>query len=175
MEQFASSEKFFTQSVWGILILGAVGSIVGAFIIYLVKKIFAHINSNKQKYLNSFLYKYFIHFNISDKLSRKLNPSQDAKYIAWCISEFSDFICSSLSLGLILCFTAIVVLFFGIDRPILLSVLISIIILLANLCLKNLVSTIGLIDRNIWTAHKEIKNSQPTNYDEFEKSCKEKS
>jgi ABC-type multidrug transport system fused ATPase/permease subunit len=175
VEQFALSEKFFTQSVWGILILGAVGSIVGAFIIYLVKKIFNHINSNKQKYLASFLYKYFIHVNISEKLSCKLHPSQDAKYIAWCISEFSYFICSFLSLGLLLFFTAIVVLFFGIDRPILLSVLISIIILLVHFYFKSLVSTIGLIDDNIWSAYKEIKNSQSTNYDEFEKSCKEKS
>jgi len=175
VEQIALSEKFFTQTVWGILILGAAGSIVGAFIIYLVKILFTHINTNKEKYWNSFLYKYFIHVNISSKLSFKLQPSQDAKYIVWCISEFSDFICSALYLGLILCFTAIVVLFFGIDRPILLSVLISIIILLAHLCLKNIVSTIGLIDRNIWSAYEEIKNSQPTSYDEFEKSCKEKS
>jgi hypothetical protein len=173
MESLMLVEKFLLETVWGILILGACGSIIGGSIIYLLKGLYRKISSNRELYLKRFLYKYYIESVISEKLMETIKPSKDIKYAFFANWELAELIIEVIALFLVLFFIAIVAMLYGVERPYVLSMSISLAFIFAHNCLKNAFSSFGFLDSEIFQLQKSIGRTQPKNYDEWEESIKD--
>ena len=67
MEQIVEIKKFLLETIWGILILGACGSVLGGFLVYLAKAVINLFAEHKNNIYRSFLYRYFKQVDLGEK------------------------------------------------------------------------------------------------------------
>jgi hypothetical protein len=176
MESLVEIEKFLLETIWGILIIGAVGSILGGIIIYMVKKLAAYFNIHKESIFLSFLYRYYSPLIIGEKLATQASPSKDSLYICWVSSELAWWITFTLTLLFNLLLISIILLFFGTERPFALGFSISLALLLLHYFIKQSSYIYGLASQEAqFDAFKAAKLKHPKNFKEWKTSDRKKS
>ncbi|MGJ4747853.1 hypothetical protein ACQV5M_15965 [Leptospira sp. SA-E8] len=164
MQDFKSFEEFLLRSVWGVITLGAIGSIAGAVIIFVIGRIANYFKLNTVELFNAFFYRYLKSNESASNLSINQQPSEDAKYIIYAITELADLLMSTVCLTVILSTLIIISVLTGLDHPYVLACLIAGMILLINAWLHSLASLAGFIDDKIYENHKTIIKNLPATY-----------
>ncbi len=170
MEQLPGIQRFLLETMGGILILGASGSILGALIIYLIKKLVSFARSHSDIFFFVPFYKYFRQARIAEKLSEHQKPSKDTEYLIYCIGEWLKYVLFSFMLILAIGMTAIILLFFGTERPYTLSASISTILLLLHRWLKKGFFVNFLFGRHFKKKVQAIESEQPKTFKKWLKS-----
>ena len=164
MEFQSSLEAFFLKSVWGVLVLGACGSILGGIIIFLLKKLYIYASSKRELFFMSFMYKYYREHEISEKFVDEHGPSIDAKIVVYAVGRWVEAVLYFLILGLIVLLTSIVGIFYGLERRYLLSCLIAMTLISLHYFIKVAASSVGCMDYEMHSSYEEIRSQQPKSF-----------
>ena len=170
MEQLLVIKKFLLETIWGILILGASGSILGGIIIYIVKKVTVFVNSHKENIFYTVTHRYYRQIEIGKKFIKHQNPSKDSGYIVYCIGEWFYLSVLSFALISVLIMGALILLFFGLERPYLLSSSVSLALLLLNSFIKQGMFCTSMYDEEVDKVYEDIESKQPNGYKEWANS-----
>ncbi|NIY86118.1 hypothetical protein [Vibrio campbellii] len=162
-------KQWLMDSIWGIITLGALGSLFGALILFLLKKTFAKVNSSKDRFLRVLAYPIMRQNFWGEAMRKHIAPnSEDVRYlvyyverIAYCIMDFVTFLVCVSFLGHVL-------IAYGLERPLLLSFLIAINILTLVSTLKSLMFSDGHQDEDIQNKREIIEKALPRKYADYE-------
>jgi predicted PurR-regulated permease PerM len=120
-------QDWLLKSILGVIVLGAIGSIIGAIIYRLIKTIVIRIGKIKDRVFMWIMQPIFKGAEKAEKFRELFgHKSTETKYIAYMIYEASIFIGNVIILFISLAITIIILLFFSLDKPIALSAFIAI-------------------------------------------------
>lgn len=155
------------STIWGVILLGALGSILGGFLIFLMKKI---ISILIVKLKNSFpksrlLYPLHRAITLGRSIkSIKSNEQNESDFVLFAIRQSIMFLADTMLLFFVFLLTSIVAIFFGLERPILLIFLVSLSILVIYNWLQSGCFSLALISGDTYHAHKKLDKSIPKKY-----------
>ncbi|AQT60811.1 hypothetical protein [Cellvibrio sp. PSBB023] len=168
MEYIAILEKFFLQNLFGVLLLGALGSILGVGILSVGRRLIRFLSEHKEYFYLRILYKFiFVPYEIGSNFTKLISPSNDAKYIIYYIAQLIEVLILffiSLSLFIVGSF---IILLHGIEKPYLLSFIASIFFLTFFGWFNLLVRCVGFLSREHHDLMKKIKSEQPKSFKEY--------
>jgi hypothetical protein len=169
---FTELQSLLLSTVWGVILLGAVGSILGGIIIFLVKKSIAKFVANLKHNFpkNRLFYPFYRSILLGQNIKElKGKEHQDADFILFAMRATLMSAIDLILFFLISFLTAIVAIFWGLERPILLTSLLSLSMLSAFAWLKSGVYSLSLIAGETYEAGKEINKSIPKKYQHTQK------
>ncbi|WP_028862416.1 hypothetical protein [Psychromonas aquimarina] len=164
LEQFT---EFLLTTILGVILLGAVGSILGGLLVFLVKKIFVLSVERIRKYspANRMLFplkrSYFTAIQLRTEY---VTEAYEFEYPLYVVKKLIIF---ALDAVIFICFallTAIVSIIYGLDRPILLSYLISFMLFFFWKMLKTAVHSSALVGENVRISAHKIDGKTPKKY-----------
>ena len=164
---FKDLQTTLLSTVWGVILLGAIGSILGGFIIMLTKKLTINlINSLKNNFPKTRLFYPIYRAAILAQSIKKLkcHEQKESDFVLFAIRQSVMFIAETLLFFFVAFLTLIVIIFFGLERPILLTTLFSLSILTFFNWLKSGVYSLCLISGETYSAQKELDKSIPKKY-----------
>lgn len=165
---FEELQSTLLSTVWGVVLLGAIGSVLGGFLVYFAKKIiFSCANKLKSNFPKTRLfYPIYRSAILGHSIKElKVKEHENADYILFAIRA-SIMSAMDIVLSFFLMFlTAIVSIFFGLDRPILLTLLLSLTILSVFAWLKSGTYSLSLILGETYKAEKELNKAIPKKYE----------
>ncbi|EGR4177549.1 hypothetical protein DDN05_17860 [Vibrio cholerae] len=163
------AQKWLMETIWGIITLGAFGSLLGAFLLYMLKTLLVKFNRSKESLIRSLLYPIFKHSLHGEAMRDQLAPkSADAKYLVYHIENASNAIMSFTIFLVCFSFLGHVLIAYGLERPLLLSFLIAVNILTFYSALNSMMYSDGHLDDEIRVMQKKIEKCLPKNYKEYD-------
>ncbi|EIZ1900378.1 hypothetical protein MOS04_004634 [Vibrio parahaemolyticus] len=162
-------KHWLMNSIWGVITLGSLGSLLGALILFLLKKIFSKVNSSKDRFLGALLYPIMRQNFWGEAMREHIAPdSKDVRYlvyymerIAYCIMDFITFLVCVSFLGHVL-------IAYGLERPLLLSFLIAVNILTFIAALKSMMYSDGHQDQDIQKKREVIEKALPRKFSDYQ-------
>lgn len=135
------------KSVWGVLTIGALGSIVGAGVLYVVKRLAQRFVASREEWTMTLLWFAGREFLVGREVRDAIGPkAEDGKFLAYLLVQIfagvADVVFFTLWVGL----AAFVAIAYGLDRPILLASLIALALLFARMIIKFAMRMHGLLD-----------------------------
>jgi hypothetical protein len=164
---FEQIQTSLLSTVWGVVLLGAAGSVFGGLFIYLVKNLcFFLINKIKNHFpKNRLFYSLYRAISLGEKLKNiKKEEHKSYDYLLFVIRTFLSSSVDFILFLLLSLLTAIVAIFFGLERPFLLVTLISITLLSFVAMVKVSLYCLVLVDGVSYQKAKELENSTPKKY-----------
>lgn len=156
------------QSLFGVLLLGALGSILGAAIISIVRRVIRFLSKHKEYFYLKIVYRFiYIPYESGSRFTKLVSPSNDAKYILYYITQLAEVIILffvSLSFFILVSF---IILLYGIERPYLLSFIVSIFLLTFFGWFNSFVRCLGFISVEHHELMKKVKLEQPKTFKEY--------
>ncbi|WP_133406541.1 hypothetical protein [Parashewanella tropica] len=163
-------KTFLLESIQGIIILGAIGSILGGFLVYLSKKSFTYllIKINELAFAERMKHPLVRTVKAAAKL-REAHAEQHASFdyqlyvsrkMMFATIDFIILICTlTLTLGTLIAF--------GIERPLVLSALLSVLILAFVSALKTSLHIVVLTSEKAEAIDNQIHAEIPKSYKEY--------
>jgi hypothetical protein len=170
---FQFLQAWLIETVWGILLLGAAGSVVGAVIIYLTKRLATKIIESKDVAMMRMLYPLGREVEIGEKIRGVLGPvNRDAQFLVYHTLQSLGCIFDTFALLLSLTLTAHLAIAYGIDRPVLLSVMIALNFIFFWGFLKSGLRLSSHVTQIVESTAKKIDDDQPKKFSAWYKARK---
>lgn len=165
---FEAMQHWFLGTIYGVLILGATGSILGTVLIFLIKKLARNIFLKR----NDILIRIMLPLGLMIERGRAIRDaegvaSKDGKYLV-----FVMVMCCYTIFGVVaaFCFFSITVYIFihyYLDRPVLLSFFLALSLIFLYGLLKDFLYLRSLACNDLFDEHQRIKKEMPKNYAEW--------
>ena len=169
-------QKTLLSTVWGVILLGALGSILGGFLILLMKKVVSRLVVKLKKDFpkTRLFYPFYRAATLGKSLKDlKSKEQKDSDFVLFAIRQSVMFVADTILLFFTFSLTAIVAIFFGLDRPLLLTFLVSLSILSIYSWLKSGIFSLTLISGDTYHSHKKLEGAIPKKYSEIENEPEE--
>ncbi len=162
----ASIRAWLLGTVFGVILLGAVGSVFGSIVWILLRSATRKVMSRWNHFLLNVAYRRFRrHIEIAEKVRARYGAeAKSQRYVLFVLTEVAGMIFETIVAVAAVLGTSAIAVAYGIDRPILLVVAISISFPLALQCLRTAVFVTSLIDESVDLTRDEIESSQPKRY-----------
>ncbi|WP_179057748.1 hypothetical protein [Pseudomonas taiwanensis] len=96
MYDYESIQKWLLGTIWGVLLLGVIGSIIGAILIFLLKRLWQRLSESKEKIIIRILFPLALHYERGEKIRSALMGKEGEKYISYLIVSAAFLIFSSV-------------------------------------------------------------------------------
>jgi hypothetical protein len=168
-------QDWLLKTVWGVLVLGAIGSIIGAIVIFVLKKITKKVVESKDGIIMRLIYPMGREIEIGEKIRNALGPTgRDGQFLIYHTYQSLGFIFDIFALILSVTLTAHVAIAYGLERPILLSVIIALNLILFRAFLKSGIRLCSHVSEAIELAADEIEKSQPKKFSDWDQALSKK-
>ncbi len=161
------------QSVPGVILLGAIGSIIATGLIYFVRLIFKNFVDSKERIAKRLVYGYRKSIDLGEQFRDMHGPySNETRYLASVVYETGMFVGVAIMLLLSLALSILVYVMFALEKPLPLSTFIGATIFFANKTLKDGLYITSLLSQETLDAKEAIEKAQPKSFPEWEKAAK---
>ena len=164
-------KAWLLQSVPGIILLGAIGSVIATFLVYLVRLIVKSFIDSKERIAMRFIYGYWKSVECGERFRDLHAPhTNETRYLASIVYETGMFIVVAVMLILSLALSLLVYVMFAIEKPIALSTFIGATIFFANMTFKHGLYITSLLSQETINTKEAIEKAQPKTFPEWEKA-----
>lgn len=162
-------KNWLMNSIWGVITLGSLGSLLGALILFLLKKIFSKVNSSKDRFWGALLYPIMRQNFWGEAMRKHIAPdSKDVRYLVYYMEHVAYFILDCITFFVCVSFLGHVLIAYGLERPLLLSFLIAINILTFITAIKSMMYSDGHQDEEIQNKREIIEKAIPRKFSDYQ-------
>ena len=165
MVDIAILKNWLLQNIPGVIVLGALGSIAGAIVIYAVRWSIKPIRERVVGFFyRAFVYRYYRPIKIAETIRATYlthKPPETDGYLLFVLSGFLEAILALLLAISAIVFTIGMAVIYRLERPILLAISISISIILTSNCLKELIFVMTLMETAFRDLEKQTAKNVP--------------
>ena len=165
----AALKTWLLTTVPGVILLGALGSIVGSILIMVTRKIAQRLKGRWRRFRISFLYRLFGRdIQIGERFhDHYAAQAESSAYVLFVLSELVEFLTVTGLAIISIAITTVVAIWYGLDRPVLLAAGISISIMLAIKFTRQGVYMSTLTETSAYKVAEQIKEAQPKRYHDW--------
>jgi hypothetical protein len=166
---FAALKGWLLGTVWGVIILGAIGSVIGSILWVLIRRLSRRLVGSWYRLLFALAYTRFgRHIEIGEKLrAQYAEESKAQRYMVHVVVTAANTLFESMLATAAVLGTIAIAVVYGIHRPLLLVVAISITVPLVLQCIRSGVYLICFVDQSIQDMEERIESSQPKRYRDY--------
>lgn len=164
-------KAWLLQSVPGVILLGAIGSIIATILIYVVRLTLKSLINSKERIVMRLLYSYAKTIEVGERFRDVHAPqSAETRYLASVVYETGMFLGVATMLLLSISTTLMTYLTFALERPLALSSFVGMTLFFANKTLKHGLYITSLLSPETLDRKDAIEKAQPKTFAEWEKT-----
>lgn len=164
-------KAWLLQSIPGVILLGAIGSIIATMLIYIGQSALKSLINSKERIVMRLIYGYVKSIEVGETFRDVHVPhSPETRYLASVVYETGMFLSVAAILFLSISTTIMVYLIFALERPLVLSSLVGLVLFFANKALKHGLYITSLLSQESIDTKEAIEKAQPKTFAEWEKA-----
>ncbi|MFC4859697.1 hypothetical protein ACS8MQ_00940 [Pseudomonas sp. MAHUQ-62] len=160
MYDYESIQKWLLGTIWGVLLLGVIGSIIGSILIFLLKRIWHKLSESKEKIIIRALFPFALNYEQGEKLRISLMGKESEKYISYVIVSAAFLVFSSVFFVAMVGAAITTYVVHELARPQLLAAFFGGSLYLAYEIFKRIFYISGLVSRDVHGLVEKIKKDQ---------------
>lgn len=155
-------------TIWGVIVLGAMGSILGVFLLYVIKVCWGGMAERRLLLLQKIFFPIRRDIYQAETLVNIMGPrTPDGKYVGYLIVETFYALLEAIAFFMSLGFSLYVYIAFSLERPVLLSFFVGLSLFISYDFLRTIVSLSALISEDIFTLAEKLGEESPKNIHEW--------